>query len=486
MDAFVSLYYNNTTVENLCKLLANESNAKLVIVSWMIEKNYWFIAGIFDISLSEQYTVGRWFINELPDLNNVPIVHSKVLYSDVIESDYYRIIIGSDKVISKKTDKIFRVLITAIVDKLIIIDEKVRYRQKQELLLNFIGKILRQPLNKMTTSVNLISESKSISDKLKIVDLQLPILYTSCVKLATNISDVIDLTKLELGKLVLDCTIFDIRDMIHSIQKIATSILKDKKLNLYFHVEDSVPTYIYSDRQRFKQIIVSILDNSIQYTSTGDICVLVRSVFINTSEESVERDSVIEIQQPQHNITFTITDTGCGIDQKIKHHLFKPGGTINAESRGISLRLSHLLARELGGNLSLLKSDAFGTTIQFSIDVFEEEPPKPASSTKKTLGGKNILVIDPERKLTSLVNKLDKYNIRFKIVSTYEEIFTLYYDFRFDLIIFAEKNELLSKSVKMQFSGVKTLSVGFEDDSDYSIMEFSYSTFRAELINIFT
>ena len=74
----IGTYRNNPTVENLIKIIVHDLESEFVIVAWYISDNYWYIAGKYDVHISETIDTTGWFINEEPKITSLPFTHSKI------------------------------------------------------------------------------------------------------------------------------------------------------------------------------------------------------------------------------------------------------------------------------------------------------------------------------------------------------------------------------------------------------------------------
>ena len=313
-------------------------------------------------------------------------------------------------------------------------------------MLSNISHSIRTPLNGILHMCNSIRE-KNIGNP-NIIE-QLDYLNQSSVTLATNIFDIIDLTKLELGKLSLNKDVFNIREMINTVISLANSLNKSKNVSLEYYVSPGVPEYIYSDKKRIKQILINLLENSLQYTTSGEISLLIDATIINLIEEDSSREnSIIENSHGlygtniQHSISFVVKDTGSGMDDSTKSQLFKPS-EISTDLGGLSLKISSMLASLLNGKLMLVHSEpGKGSCFEFNLIACEEEMPEKQSRTLISLKGKSVLVIDNTPERIELCKVLEKYDMIYTTSSTYEEVLVLHSGKSFDMVIIHDDEDL--------------------------------------------
>ncbi|MFA6236746.1 MAG: PAS domain S-box protein [Bacteriovorax sp.] len=160
------------------------------------------------------------------------------------------------------------------------------------------------------------------------------------------IDDILDLAKVEAGKLDVEYINFSLMDLLGEVVALLKQKADQKDILLRLTADSNVPKYIYSDPTRLRQIFINIIGNAVKFTDIG-------SVFIHVNCKS---DSEGKLQ-----FSLSVTDTGRGLDEEQKNRLFKPftqadntttrqyGGT------GLGLALSKRLSEALGGTITIDK-----------------------------------------------------------------------------------------------------------------------------------
>lgn len=485
VEKLIDVYRNAPSVENLRKILNYDIDCDFILISWMVSKQYWFIAYIYDSGIEKQIPDTGWYINSEPDELNIPIKHSRLGNICSIKSSLGKIIYANIK--SKKEavspskspipdtftlDPVYRFIAEAFLDKIAYDDTLKRQKSMQESMLSNISHSIRTPLNGILHMCNSIRESTAIPNPTqecsKITE-QLEYLNQSAVTLATNIFDIVDLTKLELGKLSLNKEVFNVCELINTVMSVANSLNRNKNVTLNYYISPSVPDYIYSDRKRIKQILINIIENSLSYTSVGEVSLLVDSTVINLSDEDSERgNSIVENSHGmygadiQHSISFIIKDTGTGMDDPVKSSLFKPSEITTSKQCGISLKISSMLSTLLNGKISLVYSEpGKGSCFEFSLVACEEEMPEKQTNTLKALKGKSVLLIDSTQERIELCKILEKYGMLYTISSTYDEALILHSTKKFDMIMIHDDISLETyKDIKNHISADILLGIG--------------------------
>ncbi len=502
--AFINAYKNDPTTENLVKLIIHDYNCDFVIVSWYVNHGYWYIPAIYDLHIDSLLNTNKslgWYLLDEPNEKNIPIRHTILANTLEIKSKEAKILIGwqffkeqtglanQHEDIESASEKNF--IICAFLDKLALSDLLHRQKFRQELMLSNISHSIRTPLNGILHMTKEISKTATDANQEA-----LEYLNQSTVALATNIFDIIDMTKLELGKLTLNKEIFNIRDLITNTLELANSLNKSNKITIDSHVDSSVPEYIYSDSKRIKQILINLLENALQHTQKGEIFVYLSATVVNLAAEDSERgNSLVEysvsgVQDVQHAISFSIKDTGPGIDPKCRANLFKPMELLtNAKQQGLSLRISYLLAKALNGNLQLISSQAgVGSCFEFTLIACEEEPPSQLSNTLRNLRDKHILLIDDLNNKVDMCKVFEKYHMKYVLASTYEELSILHKDKHFDLIV-CQVQDPNKWSFTSIYPKTQTLLISDRIHKSYTYSlttDYDYQTFKSKLVEIFS
>ncbi|MGZ3772286.1 MAG: ATP-binding protein [Pseudobdellovibrionaceae bacterium] len=175
------------------------------------------------------------------------------------------------------------------------------------------------------------------------------------------IDDILDLTKVEAGKLVIEKNRINLKALLGNVYEIALDRASGKNIAVEFRISEPIPLYIYSDEIRLSQILSNIIGNSVKFTNEGYVQVNV-SLKMNPATN-------------QELLLVEVIDTGIGISEDQFSSLFKPFSQADASytrkygGTGLGLALSRNLAKELGGDLTLRQSDlGMGSTFWITIN----------------------------------------------------------------------------------------------------------------------
>lgn len=213
--------------------------------------------------------------------------------------------------------------------------------------------------------------------------------------LSNIINDILDLSKVEAGKLRIDRKYVSLDEILTDITQLLNLKASEKGLSLQVIINDHVPKILKTDPLRLRQILVNIVGNAIKFTPQGSVTVTI----------SPSRDG--------RKIFFAVQDTGIGISASQVEHLFQPFSQADISSRrsyggtGLGLVLSKNLASLLGGDVVLKESTREkGSTFLITIDsgikehsvetyhIEQKKQQEPAKSQAVSLAGIHVLLVE--------------------------------------------------------------------------------------------
>jgi CheY-like chemotaxis protein/HPt (histidine-containing phosphotransfer) domain-containing protein len=203
------------------------------------------------------------------------------------------------------------------------------------------------------------------------------------------ISDVLDLSKIEAGRLELEVGPFDLDALLEDVSTVVAIAAEQKGIELLFAIDPAVPATFVGDRTRLSQVLVNLASNGIKFTDSGEV------------ELSA---SVVTAGTNRTKLRFAVRDTGIGLDSTARSRLFEPfsqgdsSSTRRYAGTGLGLAISKELVGKMGGNLDVTSEAGAGSTFFFEIEL----EVAPATVTKvgptlEALRGLRVLVVDDSR-----------------------------------------------------------------------------------------
>ena len=248
-----------------------------------------------------------------------------------------------------------------IQQKSLELEQSTKY--KSEFLANMSHE-LRTPLNSILLLSKLMTESEDLDEQyIEYAE----VMQSSGQGLLTLIDEILDLSKIESGKMTLEISEVPLAEITSDMQMLFNPMARDKNLDLNIETDSETPKILHTDKLRLEQVLKNLLSNAIKFTSQG-------SVTLHVSHD-----------EAKEKVSFKVTDTGIGIPKDKLRMVFeafqqadgstqrKYGGT------GLGLSISRELARLLGGEIQLKSTEGEGSEFTLVVPVnFEEATELPA------------------------------------------------------------------------------------------------------------
>jgi PAS domain S-box-containing protein len=223
---------------------------------------------------------------------------------------------------------------------------------------------LRTPLNGILGFAQILQRDLSITTKQQH---GLNVIEQSGNHLLALINDILDLTKVESGKIELFGTDFNLPSLLSGVCELIKIKAKDKGIDFYFESANDLPNTVYGDERRLRQILLNLLGNAVKFTDQGSIILQVKT----TPNSSFKRTGT---QGPGVVISFKIEDTGVGISSENLEIIFKPFKQVGkqehqAKGTGLGLAISKNLVELMGGQLCVSSQINVGTQFWFEITL---------------------------------------------------------------------------------------------------------------------
>jgi CheY-like chemotaxis protein/signal transduction histidine kinase/HAMP domain-containing protein len=250
----------------------------------------------------------------------------------------------------------------------------VSSRYKSEFLANMSHE-LRTPLNSLLILARLMSENKDGNLTTKQVEYANTIL-SSGTDLLNLINDVLDLSKVEAGKMDVNVTEVAITDVRDQVDRAFRPLADQKQLDFNVEIQPGSPARFVTDGQRLNQVLKNLLSNAFKFTQQGSVTLTIRSAERGRQFANPSLDNATSV------VAFAVNDTGIGIPKDKQRLIFEAfqqaDGTTSRKygGTGLGLSISREIARLLGGEIRVESTPGVGSTFTlFLPDTLDAKSP---------------------------------------------------------------------------------------------------------------
>ena len=228
--------------------------------------------------------------------------------------------------------------------------------QAKSVFLTNMSHELRTPLNSILGFTQLMSYERNLTPSLQE---HLQIVNRSGRHLLDLINDILDLSKIEIGRMTLNPSDFALTSLLTSIEEMLQIKVQSKELQLIFELDPDIPQFVHSDEKKLYQVLVNLLSNAIKFTNQGRVTLRVRAA---------QRDKT------SCHLCFEVEDTGVGIAPTEIDSLFKvfvqaQAGNNLSQGTGLGLAISQKIVQLMGGKISVKSTLNRGSTFSFELRV---------------------------------------------------------------------------------------------------------------------
>ena len=226
-------------------------------------------------------------------------------------------------------------------------------KAKSQFLANMSHEI-RTPLNAVISVSKTLSKYNTENLTPKQVE-GLGIVHQSSQRLLSLINDILDLSKIESGKMEVKLRVFSLDALIAGIRSVATTLSSTKGVDFLVQKNDPVPGTIISDAEKLHEILTNIISNAVKFTDEGEV--------------------ILKIYVERNRLYFEVSDTGIGIDEHHIGHIFDEFTQVDSSTTrkypgtGLGLAICKRMVELLGGEIKADSKVGEGTTITFYVPL---------------------------------------------------------------------------------------------------------------------
>ncbi len=260
-------------------------------------------------------------------------------------------------------------------------------RAKSEFLANMSHEI-RTPLNGLMGMLQLLQLAPLGAEELDWVDTAVH----SCRRLTELLSDILDLARIEAGKLLVRNAPFCLSEVVHSVHTLFSVAANQSGIAMTAHIDPAIPPYLVGDEHRLRQVLSNLVGNAIKFTEKGKV--VIRASLLRSGDNP--------------RVLFMVEDTGIGIPDHLLEHIFEAftqadsSLTTRYKGAGLGLPICRQLVEIMGGAMSCDSEVHVGTTFYVSLPFARGDarsaPAEDAAPTKRQpfQNGVRILVVEDD------------------------------------------------------------------------------------------
>lgn len=308
------------------------------------------------------------------------------------------------------------------------VNESRMLAKARETFLATMSHEMRTPLNAIIGFTEQLGATKLDEEQKK----ELEIIGSASKHLLSLVNDVLDLSKIEAEKVTFEKIEFNPKEQITEAVEFFKPKITDKNLTATLEIGQNLPASLLGDPLRLKQVLLNLLSNSVKFTNSGGVKIIVSADLIDGGRA---------------NLTVSVQDTGIGIAENMVHKVFenfvqadssiirKYGGT------GLGLSITKKIVELQGGDIKVESTLNKGTTITFRIPYkINSEPVKEVVTEEKYIPsvakGKKILIADDEAfNRALLITILKRWDIKYEEAENGKQVLELVKSNDYDLIL---------------------------------------------------
>jgi len=367
-------------------------------------------------------------------------------------------------------------------------------KAKEQFLANMSHEI-RTPLNGIEGMAKLLGDTTLTKEQEEFTST----IKTSSKNLMIITNDILDISKIEAGKLTIETTGFNLKDNCKKTLQTLEYKAKAKGIQLEANIDSNISEILMGDPTRINQVVINLINNSIKFTSEG---------FVKLNCSLIEKTETI------NRIKFEVIDSGIGIEEDKLEKIFesfsqeddsttrKFGGT------GLGLSISRQLVELFNGNLKVVSTKGKGTTFYFTIDLtignsYDLEQNDIPLKLPESLENKNVLLVeDNEINQFLATTILKKWSMKVDVAENGQIAIDLLKENKYDIILMdmqmpimggIEATQIIRKELKITTPIIALTANAIKGDdnkcfdagmNDYVSKPFNHSTLYNKILKL--
>ncbi len=290
----------------------------------------------------------------------------------------------------------------------LINEAKAANKAKSEFIATMSHEI-RTPLNGVVGMVEMLRDTPLNNNQKHYLD----VLYRSGESLLEIINDILDYSKIESGRMLLEKISFDLEELIDNCFKLFGATASKRDIELISNIAPDTPTKLVGDPTRLRQILVNLVGNAFKFTGQGFVILKVKTE-TNTQDQNVK-------------LLFSISDSGIGISEQDQSHLFEAFRQADSSTTrkfggsGLGLAICKQLAELMGGEIGIESEKGKGSTFWFTARFSADEEALYGNPPSCSLGlsNKSLLAINlSDSLIKGLRQHVPSWNLKIEILDT--------------------------------------------------------------------